>query len=227
MDKLVPVIEFFKKYGFWIMCSIIALSSIGVWFVASSAIDKKNNSLTSKIEQSFSTGKNLQGTYGEDEIRKHPNTTSEEGMQQEIDRVTASLVKAWDKRYQSQAKFKVWPEEVKSRNAEFVSTFEKFRLPETFPDDFEANNIITLLEIYKEHVPDVMTRISKIIGTEWDFEEEDDEETEESDEEGDEGDGGRDGGRDGSKKPKTKAEARVVCESVSYTHLTLPTICSV
>ena len=230
MDKLVPVIEFFKKYGFWILCSIIALSSIGVWFMASGAIDKKNRDLTSKIEQSFKTGKNLQGTFGEEDIRKHPNTTSEEGMQQEIDRVAESLVKAWGKRYESQAKLKVWPEEVKSQNAEFVSTFEKFKLPETFPEDFEANNIITLLEIYKIHIPKVMARISKIIGTQWEHDPEEDEaEDDEGDESGEGGPGGLSGGRPagsgaspggggrgdrgrGKKKPATTIDSRVVCE---------------
>ena len=223
MDKLFPVIEFFKKYGFWILCFILASASIGVWFFATGQIDGKNKKLTSEIEQKFSKGNSLRSTSAEEGVSAHANTASEEGMQQKIDEVTVTLVEAWKKRHAAQAGLMKWPDEIKSQNAQFVSTFEQFDPPEAFPDDYEIDKMTSLLEIYKIHIPKSMDRICEIIGTEWPYETSASSASD-SESDGDEGrggdgerggPGGGGGGRGGDRgedQEEEEDEVRIICE---------------
>lgn len=219
MDKLGPVIDFFKKYGFWMLCFVLATSSIGVWVYASGEVDGKNKKLTQEIESNFGAGNSLKTTSAEEGISAHANTASEEGMKRKIAEVTASVVDAWTKRHAAQAGLMEWPEEINSQNAEFVSTFKQFDPPEAFPDDYEVNKMLSLLEIYKIHIPKSMERICKIIGTEWEYESSDGSKPDPTgvgagDEGDDEGDGGRGGERGDPSKSTEKddEEIRIICE---------------
>ena len=214
MDKLGPVIDFFKKYGFWMLSAVLAFSSIGVWVFASGQVDSKNKKLTSEIESNFKTGNTLRTTSAEEGISAHANTASEEGMQKKIDEVTASVVEAWRKRHAAQAGLMKWPEEIQSQNAQFVTTFKKFDPPEAFPDDYEVNKMLSLLEIYKVHIPKSMERICKIIGADWQFADEDSDNSKTGDgtEAGGRDPEGRGGGDNEGSGTKTEDEARIICE---------------
>ncbi len=175
MDKLLPVIEFLKKNGFWFICGIVAIASGVTWYLAAQQVDQRNKTLTQKLESSFQTGNNLLAVTAEPDIKTikvHPNSTTEEGMQQQIERVSQSVLEAWKDRYEAQAKLMVWPDEIENKSQSFVDTFSKFNPPETFPAEVKADKLISLLKIYKLNIPARMDYICSIIKTKWEFDDE-------------------------------------------------------
>lgn len=169
MDQIIPVIEFLKKNKFWIACGIVAIAMISTWFIASGKLGKETQSGQQAIKSQITSAGNILRVRpeGADDVNAHPNQTTVEGMEQEISKTVDSLVKAWQARYESQSKVRIWPTEV-LENEKFVEFFSNVT-PEKFPTTENGSSMKSLLKIYREQIPNQMANIAKKADTKWMF----------------------------------------------------------
>ena len=171
MDQLVPVIEFIKKNRFWITCFVLAGAMVATWFLATSELTQQTASNMGEVKQRMSTYDTIMRTVadtGETRVAAHPNNSSKQGMEGEIDKATQSVLKSWKMRHDAQAEIMKWPEEIAV--PDFINTFSQFDPPETFPTDRTGLQMVSFLQIYNLQIPKTMNRICNIIGTDWKFE---------------------------------------------------------
>ena len=55
MDQLKPIIDGVKKHHFWIVCGVVTLLVIAMWYTTSSSLKAETESLTADRESQFST----------------------------------------------------------------------------------------------------------------------------------------------------------------------------
>ena len=170
MDQIVPVIEFLKKNRFWITCFLLATAMVVTWILATGELAKQTAANLGQVKSRISTYDAIMRTVantGDTNVGAHPNGTSKQGMETEIDKAVQSVLKSWKMRYDAQAEIMKWPEEIAS--PEFVDTFSQFDPPETFPADRTGLQMVSFLQIYNMQIPKTMDRICSIIGTEWQY----------------------------------------------------------
>ena len=161
--------EFFKKNGFWIASFLLVAAMIGTWFYATGAIQAATDTRVSAINSAKSSAEAVLRVEAEPESRAHPNKSTEEGMKEKLATMTASVIEAWQKRYDAQKAVLKWPE--RSLGPVFIGEFGKYSPPETWPEEDKGDSIRikSLLEVYQQQVPEQMKRICEIIQTNWQF----------------------------------------------------------
>ena len=75
MDQLKTQLAVVFKHGFWISTVLVLLSTVGVWYMSTSALEKENDSQTSKINSAISTVSSVQG-----DLPQQPNDLSHTKM---------------------------------------------------------------------------------------------------------------------------------------------------
>ena len=96
MDQLKDALAVIKKYHFWILCGLILIGYLGMWFLAISDMKKETNARVSNIDSSYSKAQSIMG------VSNHPNSESE-AMMQQLNLAEAEQVrKAWNYRFGEQ-----------------------------------------------------------------------------------------------------------------------------
>ncbi|HMP79365.1 MAG TPA: hypothetical protein PKD54_07930, partial [Pirellulaceae bacterium] len=176
MEQLGPAIQFVSKHRFWFVTGLVTLLAVGVWFFASSRLSSQRMAAQYNIQQQIDdlnkikkTSANLTTPDGSpaEQVLAHPNDTTKQGMNQEIQESLRSMLAAWKMRREAQESILQWPLEVLD-SKDFVNMFSQFDPPEKFasiPDTGFSN----LLTIYKDSIPRRMPAICDIIGAKWYF----------------------------------------------------------
>ena len=165
MQRLYSIAKHLSRNSFWIGCGIIGVTCIVFWFIASSELDRRNAKLTNEIKANFETGSKILNVTAEPEGQiVHPNQKTSDQMQQAIAKTTESIKNAWERRCQQQHDLLHPTPEVTEKNDGIASLLAKLQ-----PAEAHAGTRIpeSLLAVYKQHVPTVMPRVCKIIGTRW------------------------------------------------------------
>ncbi len=164
-----------KKNWFWIVSGIVALAMIGIWYWQAGSLAGMQAKNEAMIETNTKDAKNIMTksieivANGEDvnPVAAHANSKTIEGMESEISSAAASLVRAWDIRYNAQNKIMQWPDEVQ-RSPDFGPTFKRFNPPEKY-SMAEVENPNSLLINYQTKIPMRMAALCKRFSTQWNF----------------------------------------------------------
>ena len=115
----------------------------------------------------------------DDVVPLHPNRTTQEGMQAELERSANSLIAAWELRVETQKKLLVFPE---LGSPKFNEVFGQYNPPETFPVKSTDTEIEGLLGLYNSKIQNHMIKLCGKDGvrTNWRKDPENYEQTEES-----------------------------------------------
>lgn len=189
MEQLIPVIEFVKKNRFWLTCGVLIIALVVTWYLATGALHKERVVNQGKIDGAKNNGERIisTGADGVDAPIAHPNDKTKVGMDLEIDEAAQSLLKAWRARRAAQEPILKWPE---ISTKKLKEKFEPMDPPEKFIsglndlNDLEMDNV---LSVYRTEIPNQMGRICDIIGTNWEFADEDAVATKSSNDDRDEG----------------------------------------
>ena len=181
---------FLKKNLFWIANFLLTAAMIGVWFYATGSITKMTSARVGEIGSKLNAAEAVNKVSAEEDARAHPNQTTEEGMDQKLDRLADSITRAWTTRYQSQQNIMKWPEEILFGEAGrvFMNEFNKYDPPETWPLENKGNTeqMKRLLRVYKQQIPVQMQKICAMIKSDWQYQDLlDSATTQEADEEAD------------------------------------------
>lgn len=168
MEQLIPIIKFLKKNQFWLTCGAISIAALVTWFLATSALHKDKLAQQTKINGMISNANNVinTGATGVEAPVAHPNDGTKRGMEQEISRASAALLKAWKIRRDAQEDVLKWPE---ISSANFVNTFSQLLPAEKYMDQLAAVNWESQIAVYRTEIPEHMEGICEIIGAEWQF----------------------------------------------------------
>lgn len=160
MDKLAPAIAWTKKNWFWLTNGLLLLLMIGIWFMQTGNLKEQQSSNESKIKTQFNTADGIMRKTPEDiadaGVKLHPNRTTQEGMQAELERTVDSIVAAWQLRVETQKKLLVFPE---LGSPKFNQIFGRYNPPETFPVEYTDGEIEGLLGLYNSKIQEHMIKL--------------------------------------------------------------------
>jgi hypothetical protein len=162
VDQVKQILAVLNVQKFWIACGILMLLPVGIWFMATSSLDKEFDERKSAIESAYSTAQAING------IANHPNPISATGMDENVGLLKKSVFDAWKSQYEEQKKILVWPSELDS---EFVSKVDPMRPIEAIMDNSNnpANELrLQLREEYRDYIKDELPKLADIIGAKWD-----------------------------------------------------------
>lgn len=169
MDQLKPFIQWCKKNAFWLGCFFLSVTMIGSWVFSSMQLAEAQRENEREISKKLGDIEKVTKTKAEgaDEVNAHPNKSTQDGMDAEIDRTISSIVRAWKKRYNEQKKILTWPEDI--LGAETCNFFSKVDIPEKVSAPglgFEKYR-----RQYYEKIPEFMNRICLDVGANWKYNE--------------------------------------------------------
>ena len=170
MDQLKTAAAWCKRHIFWIGCFLLALTMIGSWVFSSMQLASAQKTRQSEIEKQLKAIEKVSGTTAEvdAEQKAHPNASTQAGMDAEIDATIASIVKAWQKRYNEQKAILTWPEDI--LGAETCNFFSKIDIPEKVSDP--GRGFEKYRRAYYDEIPKFMNKICDDLGVNWQFDEE-------------------------------------------------------
>ena len=162
MDKLAPAIAWTKENGFWLANGLLLLLMVGLWFLVTGNLNKEKDDNVSKINRETSLVQGILRKKPEDlleaEVSLHPNRTTQEGMQSELEQTVDSIIEAWTLRVDAQKKQLVFPDVI--GNEKFAEVFAPYNPPETFPNEYaDIRTIDALLGLYRARIQDHMINI--------------------------------------------------------------------
>ena len=160
MEKLAPAIAWIKENGFWLANGLLLLLMIGIWYMQTGSLKEQQSKNEKTITSNFGDAKRIRSQKPEDitdtGIALHPNRTTKEGMQAELERVVDSIIDAWDLRVKTQGGLLVFPELGTPR---FDEIFGRYNPPERFPVKYTDNEIEGLLSLYNSKIQNHMIKL--------------------------------------------------------------------
>lgn len=178
MDQLAPVIQWFKRNGFWVVSSIIALTLIAGWYLASTSIDEQVSTQVRQLERSFSdmtSVRRVSAVTEEDGVEEtvvaHPNAVTQEKMTEELKETIDAITKVWKAKREQQESLLVFPKDILGEK-----TFEYFNQGKT-AEDFANGTVVsttekTYLRTYREQIPKQIAKIARHLRAYWKYDQE-------------------------------------------------------
>jgi hypothetical protein len=178
MDQLAPVINWFKRNGFWLVSFLVAALLIGGWFLASSQIEEETNSQVRKLKQSFSDMSGVRRVSAvteedgvEESVVAHPNATTEEKMTEELKETIDAIAEVWQQKRDQQEPLLVFPKDILGANT--FQFFDQGKAAEDFPVDLVSSATEkTYLRTYREQIPKQVAKIARHLRAYWKYDEE-------------------------------------------------------
>lgn len=175
MDQLAPVIQWFKKNGFWVVSGIIALGLIAGWFVASAEIDAQRISQVRNLEKSFNDMTSVRRVSAvteddgvEEVVVAHPNSVTQEKMTEELKETIDAITKVWKMKREQQESLLVFPKDILGEK-----TFNYFNQGKS-AEDFANGTVVsttekTYLRTYREQIPKQVAKIARHLRAYWKY----------------------------------------------------------
>ena len=126
MEQLAPFIEGCKKHKFWIACGICAAAMLGVFIYSSMDVNKQKADRISTLNQKLQAVDSIRNqAFATDieDVKKHPNTGTNQETEKEIQDGKDAAWKAWQLQYERQKKLLTWP--VGTLGADGAAEFER------------------------------------------------------------------------------------------------------
>ncbi|MCU0959562.1 MAG: hypothetical protein MUF48_05610 [Pirellulaceae bacterium] len=161
MDQLKFVLSAIKKHHFWILCGLILIAYLAVWFRSTSGMTQQAATRATAISTAFSTGEKIAG------IQNHPNTQSAD-MMKALNRAEAEQVRlAWESRFREQEDVLVWPEELLPDFIAAVEPLKPIELKVDFPTPATQELKMEFRNRYRDYIRRELPKLAEIIGAEW------------------------------------------------------------
>ncbi len=114
MDQVKAFLAVMKKQAFWILISVVVLTGLGVWFVASAALAKHYEERKTALDTKMTTVSGIrQKATGED--AEHPNDEKIVRWGERVGRNRLEATKAWEEMYRDQKLKNQWPSTLSAR----------------------------------------------------------------------------------------------------------------
>ena len=166
MDQLKPAIDWCKRNIFWIGCFLLSAATIGAWFVSSGELAAEQKKRESGINKHLNDLRQVSSTTAEaDSERAHPNASTQQGMDAEIDTTIKSIVRAWSKNYDEQKAILTWPVDILGK--ETCDFFSAIDVAEKVSDP--GRGFEKYRKAYYDRIPGFMDKICAEVGINWQY----------------------------------------------------------
>ncbi|QDV25419.1 hypothetical protein [Aureliella helgolandensis] len=163
MDQLKQVFAQVAKFQFWIITGLVVVMSCVGFFLARSQINGLYTAQTTALDSHYSGLDSVRS-----KISTHPNSFSQEKMNEIIGQLREDVRVSWEKQYERQARLLKWRVEA-IKSPALVKKLEEFMPIEknlTFPDE-PAGFTNYDRENYARYFDLQMEELAKIIGVAW------------------------------------------------------------
>jgi hypothetical protein len=160
MDKVKAQLALVKQHSFWVMCGGILIVCLVSWYMSTKAINSEREKQLTDIKQVFDGLKTIR-----DGNPKHPNASTEQGMEVLNRAKSEDVLKAWQMQFDRQADILVWPPSFREDPA-FIQQVEKLRPIEVVPfptpitSDIDQNS----RRLYRDYITTEIPHLAEIIG---------------------------------------------------------------
>ncbi len=161
MDQLKQQLAGVIKYGFWILCGVTVVGSLGVAFWSASNLTADRNTQIDKLKADKAAMTTIQGA-----MATHPNDKTKSEMETLISALKLDVADSWTKQYARQKALLIWPvNELKQDFVDAFKNFEPIELTVNYPVEKEVE--VGLLRRYRDYIGQVLPEIAEVGGTEW------------------------------------------------------------
>ena len=115
MDKLKPILDFFKKYLFWFILAVTIILVMVCWWMSTALLAKSFQQEQLKIKKKFDEVKAI-----EDEKQQHPTADFIKTVNEKQQKLKEGVLKVWETLYNEQKENNPWPKEVLGDSADEV-----------------------------------------------------------------------------------------------------------
>ncbi|GIW98113.1 MAG: hypothetical protein KatS3mg111_1446 [Pirellulaceae bacterium] len=164
MDQLKPLLNQLAKHQFWITTTLGIVVAIVAFFMAKSTLDKAYQAQKAALDTHYSNISTVRSA-----VPSHPNDISKQRMQEIVDSLAQDVLAAWERQYQRQARFLVWPDAIKETNLSLVRKLQSYmpvELKLEYPEE-PPNIAKTEKMAYAQYFDRQMPELAKIIGVDW------------------------------------------------------------
>lgn len=167
MDQLKPVIDWCKKNVFWIVCFLLSASLAGTFFFSSSQLAAAQKERAKVISDRIRDLDTITAYNAEPDadVKAHPNSATQEGMDAEINKTISAIAKAWQQQYDKQKEIFNWPEDVLGK--ETCDFFSRVKVVEKISDP--GKGFERFRKSYYDKIPKFMTKICRELGVNWQY----------------------------------------------------------
>lgn len=161
MDQIKAQLAVALKYGFWIGSALILISSLAVWYLATSTLAQETESESSRLEGVIRKISSVKGAMSE-----LPNEKSHEVMNEMIKKRQDEVLQSWQTLFDRQEPYLTWPKD--ELQDDFVAKFEgKIPIEQyiDFPNTKELSPFY--LVRYRDHITKEPAKLAKIAGAIW------------------------------------------------------------
>ena len=159
MDKVITFMKAVKKYHFWILCVIIPLTSMVIWYLSTGKISQATAKQYGIIKSKRS---NLQKIANE---LNHPNEKVHEKMDSIIGDRRNVVQSAWEIRWKQYENILTWPK--RGLTEKFRNEVAKLHPFEKISPTDEESLDIGFREMYRDYIKDELPNLADVIGSHW------------------------------------------------------------
>ncbi|HIQ21018.1 MAG TPA: hypothetical protein EYH34_07260, partial [Planctomycetes bacterium] len=122
MDQLKIALEVLKKYHFWVLCGVVIVVGLAIWFFASAGLAKQFDERQQAIESKVSAAESIPA--------QPPNQETLDRINAQVEILRKKVYATWEKQYERQRKENPWPKELGDAFVQYVSTLRPPSLEE-------------------------------------------------------------------------------------------------
>jgi hypothetical protein len=147
MDKLKIVVDYSKKYGFWILLGLTVLVVLGCWWMATASVASDVKAKRTKIEETITKVQTISNTAD------HPNPTYLKSLEEEQNKLKERVLVAWKALYEQQQEKNPWPDVL---GKEFLDMIKDLKPNEEIPYTYRGR----YLNFIKEYFPTLLNEVN-------------------------------------------------------------------
>lgn len=165
MDQLKIFWKYVVQYHFWILTSIVLITSLIVFSMSRDQLDQQVSSRYGALDGAFNNVQRLESA-----APTHPNSGVEAEMNKILEAARVNVYDAWTKQYERQIPILKWSADIFEQDSEAVKIVDR-RPIELFLDHPPPPDQGPLLkgarEVYRDYVRKEFTELAKIVGAQW------------------------------------------------------------
>jgi hypothetical protein len=163
MDKMKAQLALVKQHSFWVMCVGILIVCLVSWYMSTKAINAERAKQLADIKSVFDGLTSIRSANP-----KHPNPSTEQGMDALNRAYSEEVLAAWQKQYERQVDVLVWPPSFRE-DAAFMAQVENKRPIEVvpFPTPITSDIDSDARQLYRDYIAQEIPQLADIIGAKW------------------------------------------------------------
>ena len=177
MDKLAPLIGWMKRNKFWIGSALLSILMLVGWYLASTSMQAAKEKQIRDYKKSFTSIKKIKDVSAvtvedgaEADITAHPNSETEEKMNEQLEATADAVIKAWKIKRERQEPLMTFSKELLGEDTyQFLANS---KAPEMLNNgEHYGTQNEKYLKMFRQQIPKKVSEIARHIRANWAYDE--------------------------------------------------------